>query len=103
VVGVVKTYFKTPRVKNPEHLKRVRGLSCYLCGVTPCDPHHLMRVPSRGMGVRSNDDEVIPLCRACHQEVHSVGDEREIFKAHGESYDRARLFAADLYRTTLRL
>lgn len=45
-----------------------RILPCLVCSATPCDPHH---VKSRGAGGR--DEHCVPLDRAHHDELHTIG------------------------------
>lgn len=81
--------FRRPIVKNKRHLANLRGLPCVICGRKPCDAHHLMRTPEKGMGRRSGDRWAIPLCRGLdghHQgpeSVHANGNETVWFRAHG--------------------
>ncbi len=59
----------------------VYALSCQ--GMTQV--HHLLKpwIGSRGMGLRADDRNVIPLCQFHHQQLHDVyGDEFKFFEAH---------------------
>lgn len=51
-----------------EEAEAVRGMPCLACGLTPSDPAH---VRSRGAGGGRFD--IVPLCRAHHQEQHQHG------------------------------
>jgi hypothetical protein len=59
-------------IRDPKHLARVRDLKCCECHTPPpSEPHHIRECYPRTMGVRVGDDKVIPLCRACHAELHA--------------------------------
>lgn len=45
-----------------------RRSHCPACGAWPCDPHHW---PTRARG--GTDRDCMPLCRACHTLVHTIG------------------------------
>ncbi len=86
-------------LRDPEHLARVRTLKCCECHTPPpTQAHHIRECFPRTMGVRVGDDRVIPLCQACHAELHANSrtfwDDR-----HRAVRDHAQV----LYRTTLSL
>jgi len=63
------------------HLELVRRLPCAATGAEPPnDPHHLkdQSCDPPSMGRRAPDSEVIPLCRAVHDEAHA--------KAHPDAW-----------------
>ena len=65
---------KNKRKKDPKHLKRVASMECCVCGWPDSDAHHIIGTKRGGMGYKSSgDDETIPLCRACHTELHTMG------------------------------
>ena len=72
-----------------KHLALIRELPCCVTGrAGPNDPHHLCSGPAakeRSLGKRATDRWAVPLCRAAHDEVHSMGSRREQawFRAHG--------------------
>ncbi|MDX2265397.1 MAG: hypothetical protein NW215_10545 [Hyphomicrobiales bacterium] len=90
---------KPMRARNPKAaaLKRegmsrgyresVRRLPCCTCGMCPpSDPHHLKNgTGERGMGLKSTDKWLVPLCRECHDDVERAGSTNEPgwFRAHG--------------------
>jgi hypothetical protein len=51
-------------------LQRVRDQRCLACGSLPSDPHHLI---TRGAGGKDEIDNIMPLCRRHHTEVHQIG------------------------------
>lgn len=82
------------KVKNESYLTFIRSLACHLCGWQSswgnCDPHHV----GDGVGTkRSRDDLVVPLCRQCHERVHSnpkvfKQQLREDAKMYWERYEK---------------
>jgi hypothetical protein len=84
------------------HLRAVRTLPCVVCakGGGASDPHHLRsHAYGRGMGKKSHDKWVVPLCRPCHNNVHLVGskEEPQWFEEHGIN---AEELAKDLWAET---
>lgn len=62
--------------RAPHYLAWVRELPCALCGAPPpSDPHH---AGPRGMGQKTDDYRVLPLCRACHRRLHDGHAELEV-------------------------
>jgi hypothetical protein len=57
------------------HLKFVASQPCLVCGRNPADAHHLRFTQPRAMGRKVSDEFTVPLCRAHHRDLHSVGDE----------------------------
>lgn len=78
---------KPKRLQDAAHLNAVRQLPCALCGEDRSDihraAHHLLRGPTRGMGLKAPDSAVIPLCTVCHMETHACGDEVGYFAMRG--------------------
>ena len=67
--------------ENAAYIAAVRGLPCCACGVAnqseahhprckppASEPHAYKRIP--GAGIRSHDQDAIPLCRPCHTRFH---------------------------------
>ena len=68
------------------HLDLIRSLPCCACGAQPrSEAHHLLQTGTRGMGLRSPDKYTVPLCTACHTDLHGNGSRREAswFAQHG--------------------
>ena len=59
------------RVKNKRYLAFVRTLPCYACGNPETEPHHIIGVGAGAMGAKASDIHTMPLCRPCHDEMHS--------------------------------
>jgi hypothetical protein len=60
---------KQKRVKNQKLLDFVKKQPCVACGwngdrFRPIDPHH---ITTKGAGGGDTENNVIPLCRVCHQ------------------------------------
>ena len=67
-------------MRSASYLKHVRSFPCLLCRRPADDAHHL-RHPEGGLsGVarKVGDEWTVPLCRFCHNELHTTGDE-ELF------------------------
>lgn len=68
-----------PRPKRetcPAHLAFVAALPCCLCkrdGDTLV--HHLLRGVVRGMGLKADDRQAIPVCSIHHAAIHADGNE----------------------------
>ena len=78
---------KQPRIKLPKHLDRIRELPCLICKADGSDACHVRyssgfyhKRPT-GMGEKPHDFWVVPLCRACHTEQHSM-NERDFWDGH---------------------
>lgn len=61
-----------PRYVNHMHLRYVRTLACFICGIKPVEVHHTLfpERTSRGMGRKAGDDEVVPVCAEHHRQAH---------------------------------
>ena len=91
------------RYKNREHLMWVKTLPCLInsqdCeGVTAA--HHLLKPydGSRGMGMKANDRNVIPLCQYHHTLLHdTLGAEFSLFLRYGLSELTGMIVAEKLW------
>jgi hypothetical protein len=61
---------KRKRIVSRVLLEEIRAMSCLVCGRMGCDPSH---VTSVGAGGNDTEDNVMPLCRDCHQRWHFLG------------------------------
>lgn len=81
------TLFKQPREikrnlrplprapRDAEHIEAIRQCPCVACGQDPAgEAAHLRMGNLAGLGRKPEDRYVTPLCRACHQEQHSLGE-----------------------------
>lgn len=58
--------------RSRNHLSRVRGRPCCICGApAPSDPHHF--AGAAGTALKCSDYLTVPLCRKHHDEFHSKG------------------------------
>ena len=100
--GIKPGRIKAKRASHPAHLILVRQMPCIVCMEDRSDSHraahHLLRGVVRGMGRKAADNEVIPLCAACHSEVHLDGNELDYLASHGIVNTVA--IAAKLYAAT---
>jgi hypothetical protein len=103
----VKKRNSKKRYENREHLESVARMQCCLktfrlatnCS-GPTQAHHLLKPYDgvRGMGMRSNDKNVIPLCMKHHQELHTkYGSEKSFFEAYGQEESFGKTVAEALF------
>jgi hypothetical protein len=65
---------KVLRWKSKKYLDWVRKQPCYWCG-REAEPHHLKGIGNLGgVGMKSPDWSVIPLCHSCHIKIHNSPD-----------------------------
>ena len=103
-VGRVKPH----RYENKEHMKELRDeMSCSLAGKCECDGpveiHHLLKgwIGIRGMGRRSDDRNVLPLCSGHHRELHAqYGDEDRFFEDKTGFPEFGRRWAEELWKNS---
>lgn len=61
--------------RNNAHLQWVRGHCCCACGaVFNIQAAHVRIGTDGGIGMKPTDAFVIPLCAACHQRQHDIGE-----------------------------
>ena len=67
-------------MRSASYLKHVRSFPCLLCRRPADDAHHLRHAEGGPSGVarKVGDEWTVPLCRFCHMELHTTGDE-ELF------------------------
>ena len=88
----------TKRYVNENHLAWIREQPCLLQGMD-CEraviAHHLMRPwnGSRGMGLKANDRNALPLCDGHHLALHAKGDEDAFFTMHTNNPGHGRNMA----------
>ena len=84
------------RYENKQHLDWIHQFKCCLqkydahhC-THEIQAHHLLKPwhGFRGMGLKANDRNLIPLCFAHHNELHQTGNEKKFFErwTHNEDY-----------------
>jgi hypothetical protein len=80
---------RQPRVEDAAWLAIVRKMPCLICGRPGSDPAHLRSAAPQygkrltGMGEKSSDCWVLPLCRTHHEAQHRDGDELRWWARHG--------------------
>ncbi|GKX58364.1 DUF968 domain-containing protein [Leminorella grimontii] len=62
---------KLKRWECEKYTKWVKTQPCAACGTGADDPHHIIGHGQGGMGTKAHDLFVIPLCRRCHDELHT--------------------------------
>ena len=86
------------RYANEKLLTHIRQKAC-LCSGSDCfggvEAHHLMKpwFGYRGMGMKSGDMNVVPLCHKHHMQLHEVGNENSFWISMGRSPDFGRAVA----------
>src|ERR1700746_3197572 len=61
--------------RRVQHLTFVRQLPCVACGrLAPSEAAHVRTGTDGGVGVKPGDRYTIPLCTACHQKQHRMGE-----------------------------
>lgn len=58
------------KLHDRAYLDWVKGLNCCACAAPADDPHHMWSRGYNAHGSRSPDYFSIPLCRACHDDLH---------------------------------
>ena len=70
-------------MRDKPFLKFIKeNMFCVCCLRQPVDPHH---VTSRGAGGGDEAENVVPLCREHHVEIHTIG--RDTFRKKYPSFD----------------
>lgn len=94
------------RYKNDAHVKWVRTLPCLLCKAgfyshsRTVQAHHLLKPydGERGMSLKANDRNVIPLCLHHHQQLHvKFGNEFKFFSSFGLPENFGQVWAKRLW------
>lgn len=62
---------KRKRWENEKYTRWVKAQPCACCSKQADDPHHLIGYGQGGMGTKSHDLFVLPLCRRHHDELHA--------------------------------
>ena len=74
---------RMPAAEEKRKCKRVAQMRCLICWTTPCQAHHLIRAPGKGMGSKADGRWLVPLCPAHHAALHADGNEPRFFASHG--------------------
>lgn len=76
----------TKRFQSRKHLEFVGSKPCCICGSQySIQVHHLLKPWNgyRGVSMRSNDKNVIPICFHHHNMLHKRGNEEAFFEENG--------------------
>lgn len=66
---------KVERVPKRKHLALIRLLPCLACGANPAgEAHHVRMGANSGMSTKPDDNRTVPLCFACHERAHRIGE-----------------------------
>jgi len=94
--------------RNPKHLAYIRSLPCSICKAgflshhKSVQAHHLLKpwIGTRGISMKADDRNVIPLCLYHHHLLHSkFGSEKALFENYGMKSDFAKSYAQQLWET----
>ena len=94
------------RFQDRKHLEWVRTLPCLICKAgyythsKNVQAHHLMKPYDgfRGISLKSNDKNVIPLCMLHHSQLHiKYGDEYKFFTSFGLPHTFGQSWAKKLW------
>ncbi len=88
------------KFKSKKHLQFVGGQPCCVCqSQSTIQVHHLLRPWDgvRGVGLKANDKNVIPLCFSHHNELHKRGNEESFFEEQGFSHYHGKGVARTLW------
>lgn len=55
---------------SKERVAWVTSQPCIACHRTACDGHH---ITVKGMGIKADYDQIVPLCRSHHSAIHAHG------------------------------
>lgn len=69
--------------RDPDHLKRVAGRPCLVCGRNRAQAHHLTHLKPRAIGRKVSDEFTVPLCSTHHRELHGSGNEKAWWSERG--------------------
>ncbi|MGH1376655.1 MAG: putative HNHc nuclease [Alphaproteobacteria bacterium] len=81
---------KTPKIRSKKHLKFIANLPCVICRKTDVQAAHVRSGNGAGMGLKSGDDCVVPLCVKHHTKQHSM-NERTFWSYYGGIENATRL------------
>lgn len=97
------------RFKSKQYLHWIHELGCTIndhkCN-GPIQAHHLLKpwVGGRGMGMKADDRNVIPLCMHHHSELHvKFGDEFQFFSHYEKPEEYGKQLAEALYQEGVNL
>jgi len=97
---------KEKRVLNGKHLAWVRSRPCAALSLScngAIQAHHLLKpwAGGRGMSLKADDRNVIPLCQHHHAELHTRhGSEKSFFNVHARSEEFAKMVAKELWNNS---
>jgi hypothetical protein len=65
---------KHNRIRDRAWLDEVRDQPCIVTGATPCEPAHIRYGLAGGMGLKPDDNLVVPLVPELHRLQHEIGE-----------------------------
>ena len=93
---------KSPPLRDRKYLDWLRTQPCIVTGLRarPDDAVEACHVGTAGKGIKSGDDEALPMLHSCHAMAHQSGEISYFRKYLPNSVIRAalRAYARELYR-----
>ena len=91
---------KNPPLRDRAYLNSLHSARCIFTGAIGCDPAHISQA---GQGLKSGDDEALPVSHELHVEMHQRGEATVIRERASDSLLRemAKAYARQLYREWL--
>ena len=102
---------KSNKIRNKKHLQYVTTYICCLHTFSTewCNggvqAHHLLKPydGTRGMGMKSGDNNAIPLCQYHHMLLHDrFGNEDAFWRSYGLDSDFGRIIAKNIWEKFLK-
>lgn len=83
---------KKTKIRSRKHRKFVSELPCAICGIEGLtQAAHIRTGNNAGMGLKSSDDCIVPLCVSCHAEQHVTSEKLFYGKRLGAAQDLAKI------------
>ena len=77
------TISEPKRIRSRKHLRWIASQPCLICGLMPCQAHHVKHLQLRARGLKSSDEFAVPLCVGHHASVEAAGREPDWWMGHG--------------------
>lgn len=84
---------------DKDHVKDIRKLPCCGCLKVPAGTIHHLKQRDRGMGLRAQDKDGVPLCMACHETIERAGAKNEVSTFFNWGIDDPLQLATDLWKS----
>lgn len=89
-------------IRDPKYLAALREERCIVTGLygTPDDPVEAVHIGTAGKGIKTSDDEALPIRHSIHAEMHRRGEMTVLRERLADGILRlfARAYARERYR-----